>query len=305
MRFGWGRFLFPFMALILAGCFQQAGDSLQSTRNTAAPFEPTTSLTIAAPVDDTSGETNETDDDQPTATIEINAQVGPQTPTALPITIIVQPTSDFSATTESSASGDEEGDPDEIEFITPNSPPVPGMETATPSQADDSQPTATPSGLITPTSLFEDGSQNVTRNVSGECTYTVQAGDNLFRIATNNDTTVDAMRAANPDLTGTNPVIQPGQVLNLPDCGGTDSSSSVEVMPTEVPPIITPAGSPPADTVIRGDGQIYIVERGDTLFRIAQQFGVTVDEIIAVNELPDPDRLDVGDEIFIPPGGNG
>ncbi|MBI2845532.1 MAG: LysM peptidoglycan-binding domain-containing protein [Chloroflexi bacterium] len=45
---------------------------------------------------------------------------------------------------------------------------------------------------------------------------------------------------------------------------------------------------------------IYVVEEGDTLWDIALQFGVTVEELIAANNLPDPDSLAVGQELIIP-----
>lgn len=45
---------------------------------------------------------------------------------------------------------------------------------------------------------------------------------------------------------------------------------------------------------------IYVVQRGDTLSRIAQRFGVTVARIVQVNQLPDPDVLVVGQALVIP-----
>lgn len=46
----------------------------------------------------------------------------------------------------------------------------------------------------------------------------------------------------------------------------------------------------------------HIVVPGDTLYGIASQFGVSLDELIAANadRLPDPNRLDVGQELIIP-----
>lgn len=50
---------------------------------------------------------------------------------------------------------------------------------------------------------------------AGTESYTVQAGDNLFRISVQFNTTVDAILAANPQLGGSD-LIQPGQVLVIP-----------------------------------------------------------------------------------------
>jgi murein DD-endopeptidase MepM/ murein hydrolase activator NlpD len=45
---------------------------------------------------------------------------------------------------------------------------------------------------------------------------------------------------------------------------------------------------------------VYIVQPGDTLYTIAYQFNLTVDDILEVNELLNPDWLSEGDEIRIP-----
>lgn len=54
-------------------------------------------------------------------------------------------------------------------------------------------------------------------------------------------------------------------------------------------------------------GQIYIIQAGDTLYRIAARYGITVGEILAVNPGLDPNRLFIGQRICIPviacPGG--
>jgi murein DD-endopeptidase MepM/ murein hydrolase activator NlpD len=46
----------------------------------------------------------------------------------------------------------------------------------------------------------------------------------------------------------------------------------------------------------------YTVQRGDTLSKIARQFGTTVLEIVRLNQIPDPDRIRVGQELKIPDG---
>ena len=45
---------------------------------------------------------------------------------------------------------------------------------------------------------------------------------------------------------------------------------------------------------------MYIVKKGDTLWEIAKRFNTTVDEIVRVNGIENPDVLDVGQKIFIP-----
>ncbi len=46
--------------------------------------------------------------------------------------------------------------------------------------------------------------------------------------------------------------------------------------------------------------QIYVVQRGQSLFEIGKLFGVTSEEIAVANEIPDPSKLAVGQALVIP-----
>ncbi len=48
------------------------------------------------------------------------------------------------------------------------------------------------------------------------------------------------------------------------------------------------------------DGPYYIVQPGDNLWSISQRFGVSVDELVAKNDLADPGQLAVGQKLVIP-----
>lgn len=48
---------------------------------------------------------------------------------------------------------------------------------------------------------------------------------------------------------------------------------------------------------------IYVVQRGDTLYRIALQYGLTITDIARVNGLANPNSIDVGDRLLIPLSG--
>jgi LysM repeat protein len=56
------------------------------------------------------------------------------------------------------------------------------------------------------------------------------------------------------------------------------------------------AGSEPEEP----EHETYVVQDGDTLSSIAERHDVTVDELVELNELEDPDVLFVGDELLIP-----
>ncbi|MGB9739429.1 LysM peptidoglycan-binding domain-containing protein [Chloroflexus sp.] len=45
---------------------------------------------------------------------------------------------------------------------------------------------------------------------------------------------------------------------------------------------------------------LYVVQAGDTLSTIAERFGVTVDELVAANNLTDPNFLQPGQTLLIP-----
>jgi murein DD-endopeptidase MepM/ murein hydrolase activator NlpD len=47
-------------------------------------------------------------------------------------------------------------------------------------------------------------------------------------------------------------------------------------------------------------GPVYIVQEGDTLWDIAQRFGVPWEDLARVNEISDPGQLSAGDELVIP-----
>ena len=45
---------------------------------------------------------------------------------------------------------------------------------------------------------------------------------------------------------------------------------------------------------------IYIVKKDDTLWKIAKEFGTTIDDIKNVNEIEDEDKIEIGQKLFIP-----
>jgi LysM repeat protein len=106
------------------------------------------------------------------------------------------------------------------------------------------------------------------------CTYVVQPGDSLGKIALRYGTTVATLvslnNIGNPNL------IYPGQVLYLPGCKA------------DPPP--TP---PPATTT-------YVVVRGDTLYSIAVHFGSTVSELSALNGISNPNLIYAGQVLIVP-----
>ena len=118
-----------------------------------------------------------------------------------------------------------------------------------------------------------------------QITHTVQPGENLFRIGLKYGVSWEAIRDAN-GLPGT--TIYVGQQLIIP-------SSGTPAPAPEPVPQPAPAPQPASGT--------YTVQRGDTLFLIANRFGVNMWDIAAANQLRNPSLLYVGQVLVIPGAG--
>jgi LysM repeat protein len=163
-------------------------------------------------------------------------------------------------------------------------------ETPTPTLTFTPTVTFTPTETHTITATFTE-TPTATRNAP--YTYVVQEGDFLATIAENQnlgDDGVALILLLNPynadSGTGIDPttqIIYPGQEILLPYPG----------MPL---PTATPI---PAD-LQRGTKLTYTVQAGDTLAGIASLFNSTMDEIIAENDLDDPNAIFVGQQLVIP-----
>ncbi|MDO4548475.1 MAG: LysM peptidoglycan-binding domain-containing protein [Clostridia bacterium] len=99
--------------------------------------------------------------------------------------------------------------------------------------------------------------------------HTIARGETLTSIARRYGTTVQELvrlnRITNPDL------IYAGETIRVPASSGTRS---------------------------------YTIRRGDTLSGIAQQYGTTVNELIRLNDISNPDLIYAGDTILIPASGS-
>jgi LysM repeat protein len=80
--------------------------------------------------------------------------------------------------------------------------------------------------------------------------------------------------------------------------GGGDTSNNND----NGQPVVTPVVQPPAPTAVPTDvpGFDYVVVRGDNYYRIAQRFGVTLNDLLRVNHVVNPRILFVGAILRIP-----
>ena len=129
--------------------------------------------------------------------------------------------------------------------------------------------------------------------------YIVQRGDNLFRIALRFGLTTGDLVAANNI---TNPsLIFVGQRLTIPGLQAPEPQPTEEPEPEESPePQETqePVTPPPASST-------YIVQRGDSLFRIAVHNNTTLARLLALNSnILNPNLIFVGQRINLPGAGS-
>lgn len=75
-----------------------------------------------------------------------------------------------------------------------------------------------------------------------------------------------------------------------------------EVVPASLAPLTTTSTSTTTTTTTTLPPPVtYEIRSGDSLFSIAQLFGISVAELIELNGIDDPDRIEAGDELLIPP----
>ncbi len=81
-------------------------------------------------------------------------------------------------------------------------------------------------------------------------------------------------------------------------CGSSSSSAS-----DTLPPIATTTTTttlPPTTTTIP---LVYVVKKGESLFSIAKQFGISSGDLAAYNGITNPDKIQAGQKLKLPQPG--
>lgn len=136
-------------------------------------------------------------------------------------------------------------------------------------------------------------------------TYTVQAGDTLFRIARTHAVDIDVLRRLN-GIEGD--YITVGQTLRLSAAAAVPAPRPVPPQP-EAPRPESPREPPAPDASPRDetpeqtppdapDRAVHVVESGETLFRIALRYGRSVEELRRLNDI-EGDRIEVGQRLVV------
>jgi LysM repeat protein/membrane protease YdiL (CAAX protease family) len=127
-------------------------------------------------------------------------------------------------------------------------------------QVETPTPTPTPTPAPPPPPAEPEG--------PAEETYTVQPGDSLADIAALYSTTVEELLRLN-DLPEPS-LLYTGQTIVVPRA----------------------AAPPPVN--------VHVVEEGETLSMIAEWYGTTLDELLRLNDVPDPNNVPVGQALILP-----
>lgn len=112
--------------------------------------------------------------------------------------------------------------------------------------------------------------------------YIVQKGDTLYSISKKYNVTVDQIKNIN-NLN--NNTITPGQEIIIP----SENTPIIPILPPQEGPALPD----------NQDLDIYIVQKGDSLWLIAQKYDTTVTNLIELNRLSSI-NLKIGDKLFVP-----
>lgn len=119
--------------------------------------------------------------------------------------------------------------------------------------------------------------------------YSVKSGDNLTGIAKQFGVSVADLESAN----GLKPAatLRIAQTLNIPSKGNVARSSDIAKAEPRTG----------ASAEAKSAPQAYTVKSGDRLLFIAKRFNVSPEELVALNKLKDPGKLQIGQTLKIPP----
>jgi LysM repeat protein len=141
--------------------------------------------------------------------------------------------------------------------------------------------------------------------ISGNRVYHVRAGDTLSKVASQYGVTADELQEANGLKSGTD--IRAGQALNIPSPGDKTVASNKSAATADLRKA-DPAAAKKSDTAksaatpaaTTANLKTYTVKKGDNPVAIAKKMGVPYDELLRLNKIDDPKKLQVDQVLKIP-----
>lgn len=165
-------------------------------------------------------------------------------------------------------------------------------------QSSQTSPTPAAEPTLEPESPPEPAPAFQRSSLPSDYFYKVQRGDNLFRIAKNHEISFQNILKWN-GFESSEVSIYPGQRVIIKDpykAGERSIDNEADPTVNEIKPQIPVAPTPTGDTEIIE--KVYIVQPKDTLFKIARENNMTVDEIKRINTLLSND-IRVGQKIYL------
>lgn len=93
------------------------------------------------------------------------------------------------------------------------------------------------------------------------------------------------------------PLVIGALALGASACGDADPDAF-----TTLPPIATTTTTTTTTTTVSTERRFYTIQSGDSLRIIAETFGVTIQAIVDLNNIENPDNIQAGQTIEIPSG---
>jgi LysM repeat protein len=96
-------------------------------------------------------------------------------------------------------------------------------------------------------------------------------------------------------------VVLPGQTPQAAGAATPAPLTPSSPQPPTPAPVATSAPAAAQPTAARAGGEtIYVVQRGDTLAKIAAKYGVTIKQIVDLNSITNPNLISTGQKLRIP-----
>ena len=165
----------------------------------------------------------------------------------------------------------------------------------TPGRASPTRPGSPNAVAVTP-------AKAAAEDVAPVSTYTVQKGDSLWSIAKKSHLTVGELAKANNLTAGA--ALSPGKKLIVPGKSGSVPAKDLSTTVTASAPAAAPAASEtkvaPAPARTNGDSVRHTVQPGEKFATIAKKYQVSMGDLAAANNITDPAKIRVGQQLVIP-----
>lgn len=125
-----------------------------------------------------------------------------------------------------------------------------------------------------------------------DSSYTVKKGDTLYSISRKYQITVQELRAANNFSEGD--ILKEGAKLVIPSADIQNAAALSSTAQNQTEKNVSPSSSK--------NVKEYEVQKGDTLYGIARKFGISLSELLSMNNLDSGETIKVGQKLKIRKG---